>query len=818
MPLTRKINDALILVVFVLTLFLSPETGLTARLAGEYEPVTTPPAQTPQKAARAKPETPVASSAAAPQPAVLPQKGEPTGVAPGTSAAQPAGRAVSSVPAGQGSPAGTAGSTGGLGRRSPSAPAGSVTSPSSPAPVQPAAKAAASQTPAPAIAAAPQLPPAAQKPAETAPPIAAAAVPQTPLQPPPALPPSAPPQSGRYVTIDFDNVDIQVFIKFVSELTGRNFVIDDKVRGKVTVISPKKIAVDEVYKVFESIMEIYGFAAVPAGDVIKVIPALDARGKNLELRLKREEAAAEDKVVTQILSLEHASPDEMKKVLDPLVSKNSIVLSYAPAGMLIITDVQSNINRLQGIVTALDVEGVGEVVSYIPLRMASATEVVKSLMAVFPPLPQRPGSALIRVVADERTNSVVLLTNETNTVNIKKLISLMDKEIPRFGTSLHVYHLQNSSSEDLVKVLMNLPKETKDPKAPATAAPTTGKTAAISKDFNVVSDKATNTLIITADPSDYRVIEAVIRQLDEPRPMVYIEALIMEVSVNKNFNIGVEWRGLKDIGNASLSGLGTNATGLGLAGFTGSSIIPQVNSAGTGIAMPAGLSLGVIGAGIAIGSVVFPNIGAVLQAYQNDSDVSILSTPQLLTLNNEDAEINVGKNVPYITRSDTSATATQVFGQSYEYKDVGITLKITPNINADQFVRLKIDQTVTKLADVTQTTTPTTLKRMAKTTVVIKDNETVVIGGMIDDSTSVQTTQVPCIGDIPFLEYLFKTKGRGREKTNLFVFITPHIVRNSAEAAAIYQKKIDDVGNVEEGIIKMNEKRTLQKPKTDRKD
>jgi general secretion pathway protein D len=625
-------------------------------------------------------------------------------------------------------------------------------------------------------------------------------------------------QKPRYVTIDFDNVEIQVFIKFISELTGRNFVIDDKVKGKVTVISPNKISVDEVYNVFNSVLEIYGFATVDAGDVTKVVLAQDARGKGVDLRMKPEPVEPGDKIVTQILSLQHASPDEMKKVLDPLVSKNSIVLSYAPAGMLIITDVQSNINRLQGIVTALDVEGVGEVVSYIPLRMASATEVVKSLMAVFPPLPQRPGSALIRVVADERTNSVVLLTNETNTVNIKKLISLMDKEIPRFGTSLHVYHLQNSSSEDLVKVLMNLPKETKDPKAPATAAPTTGKTAAISKDFNVVSDKATNTLIITADPSDYRVIEAVIRQLDEPRPMVYIEALIMEVSVNKNFNIGVEWRGLKDIGNASLSGLGTNATGLGLAGFTGSSIIPQVNSAGTGIAMPAGLSLGVIGAGIAIGSVVFPNIGAVLQAYQNDSDVSILSTPQLLTLNNEDAEINVGKNVPYITRSDTSATATQVFGQSYEYKDVGITLKITPNINADQFVRLKIDQTVTKLADVTQTTTPTTLKRMAKTTVVIKDNETVVIGGMIDDSTSVQTTQVPCIGDIPFLEYLFKTKGRGREKTNLFVFITPHIVRNSAEAAAIYQKKIDDVGNVEEGIIKMNEKRTLQKPKTDRKD
>jgi general secretion pathway protein D len=252
-----------------------------------------------------------------------------------------------------------------------------------------------------------------------------------------------------------------------------------------------------------------------------------------------------------------------------------------------------------------------------------------------------------------------------------------------------------------------------------------------------------------------------------------------------------------------------------MAGFTGQSIIPQLSSTG-GVSMPAGLSLGVIGAGIQIGSVVFPNIGAILQAYQKDSDVSILSTPQLLTLNNEDAEINVGKNVPYITRSDTSATVPgTTYGQSYEYKDVGIILKITPNINEDKFVRLKIDQQVTKLAG-EQSDRPTTLKRTAKTTVVIKNNETVVIGGMIDDSTSIETIQVPCLGDIPILGWLFKTMGRGREKTNLFVFITPHIVRNQAEAAAIYQKKIDEIGNIEEGIIKMNEKRTLTKPPTDR--
>ena len=631
---------------------------------------------------------------------------------------------------------------------------------------------------------------------------------------------ASPAKEPKYVTIDFDNVDIQVFIKFISELTGRNFLIDEKVRGKVTVVSPKKIAVDDVYKVFESVMEIYGFTTVPAGDVIKVVPALDARGKNLELRLTRDEAVPEDKMVTQIISLQHANPDEMKKILDPLISKTSIILAYAPTGMLIITDVQSNIKRLQEIVAALDVDGVGDVISYIPLKAALATEIAKSLTAVFPP--QRPGSLPIRIVADERANSIILLASEQSTGHIKKLISLMDKDIPRVGTMLHVYRLQNGNAEDMVKVLMNIPKETTAPRQTAQpgAAAAAAKTPVLSKDLNVVADKATNTLIITADRDDYRIIEGVIQKLDVPRPMVYIEALIMEVSVTKNFNIGVEWRGLRDIGSGELKGLGDNATGLGYAGFTGAqSIIPQINTTTGAVTMPSGFSLGVIGAGIQIGSIVFPNIGAVLQAYRDDKDVSILSTPQLLTLNNEDAEINVGQNVPYITRTDTSAVIPgQTFGSSYEYKDVGVILKITPNINEEQFVRLKIDQQVTKLADIQQTTTPTTLKRTAKTTVVIKDNETVVLGGMIDDSTSVETASVPCVGDIPLVGWLFKTMGRGRSKTNLFVFITPHIIRNQAEAAAIYQKKLDDVGNVEEGIIRMNEKKTFQKPQTDRKE
>ncbi|MEK6655517.1 MAG: secretin N-terminal domain-containing protein, partial [Thermodesulfobacteriota bacterium] len=386
---------------FVLIVFLSPDTGRAARLAGEEDPVPTITSQ--------QPEPPIAGEDY-PVPTVTSQPPEPP--------KQPVDREEAPAKTEDAQP------------DVPAAVAPSLDSESTP------------RTDAQAS------PP--QQTKETAP------------------PPVTTTQGKQYVTIDFDNVDIQVFIKFVSELTGKNFVIDEKVRGKVTVISPRKIAVDEVYKVFESILEIYGFATVQAGEVIKVIPSQDARGRNLELRLKKEAITPEDKLVTQILSLQYASPDEMKKVLDPLISKTSIILAYAPTGMLIITDVLSNIQRLQDIVTALDVAGVSEQISFIPLQAASATEIAKSLVAVFPPQ-QRPGIAPIRIVPDERTNAIILLANEINTAHVKKLISLMDRAIPRSGTIIHVYRLQNGNAEDMAKVLMNIPKDTTDAKQPAPA-------------------------------------------------------------------------------------------------------------------------------------------------------------------------------------------------------------------------------------------------------------------------------------------------------------------------------------------------------------
>jgi general secretion pathway protein D len=616
--------------------------------------------------------------------------------------------------------------------------------------------------------------------------------------------PAQPVKEVKYVTVDFDNVDIQVFIKFVSELTGKNFVIDDKVKGKVSIVSPKKIAVDEVYKVFESVLDVYGFTTITSGDIIKVIPSLQAKEKSVETRLPEEEINFEDRFVTQIIALEHASTDEMKKVLDPLVSKSSVVLSYPPTGMLVVTDVQSNVKRLQKIIDALDVEGVGEQISYIPLKYASAAEALKSLNSIFQ---QQKGTlAPIKIVSDERANAVIILATENDTVRVKELVNLMDKEIPKGSGMIRVYYLQHAKAEDLAKVLTTLPQQTKAAE---------GKVSALSKTVQIVADKATNSLIITADAADYLVIEDVIKKLDIARPMVYLEALIMEVNTSKNFTVGVEWMGANDISSDGKT-YGYVAGGSSGAGgkynvLSGLTATPSQATPGS---LPAGLSFGVIGQAISIstgagGSVIFPNLAAFIQAYQSDSDLRILSTPQLLTLDNEEAEISVGSNIPYVTRQERSVSLTGTDYSNYDYKDIGVSLKVTPMINKEGFIRLKIEQVVTKLDTQTQEIqtgvkilAPTTLKRTAKTTVTVRSGDTVVIGGMIEDQSSSGISKVPFLGDIPLLGWLFKSKSTTGSKTNLFVFITPRIIRKPEDAMHIHEDKKEYMRTLQEGTIK----------------
>ena len=604
----------------------------------------------------------------------------------------------------------------------------------------------------------------------------------------------------RYVTIDFDNVDIGLFIKFISELTGKNFVVDKAVRGKVTIISPTKISVKEAYKVFESVLEVHGFTTVPAGKIIKIVPAIHARAKSVETRLRVEAISPEDKVVTQLIPLEYANPNELKKLFAPLISKSSVIASYLPTRMLIVTDVLSNIKRLLTIVREIDVAGIGEEISVIPLEHATASDLAKSLSSIFQRQVGRPKKgapiikAGIRIVADERTNFLIILATEDDTFRIKRLIEMLDKEIPRGEGDIHVYYLQNANAEDLVKVLTALPSKER-------GQVRKGKAPVISREVNIVADKATNSLIIRAKRHDYLVLEDIIKKLDIPRRMVYLEALIMEVNVDKEFRLGVEWRAVEETGSHE---------GRKIVTFGGSvprdSAFPTVDPTTGTVGFPTGLSLGILGEGITIGDVLFPSIGALLSAFKKDSDVHILSTPQILTTDNEEAEIKIAENVPYLTRQETT---TEIGGRefaNYEYRDVGVTLKITPQINQERFVRLKIFQEVIYLKSGTTEFTPTTLKRSTETTVIVKDKNTVVMGGIIGESTERGTYKVPCLGDIPGLGWLFKSISRTQNKSNLFVFLTPHIIETPVEAEKIYKEKKEEMDKIRGGAIKLYKK------------
>ncbi|HOP36017.1 MAG TPA: type II secretion system secretin GspD, partial [Syntrophales bacterium] len=607
------------------------------------------------------------------------------------------------------------------------------------------------------------------------------------------------PVKDREISIDFDNVDIRVFVKFMSELTGKNFVVDRDVRGNVTIVSPKKLNVDEAYRVFESVLEVYGFAAVAAGNIIKIIPIRDAPVKSVETRLKREAISPADRVITQVITLNYANPEELKKILTPLVSKSSVILAYPPTGMLVITDLLSNIERILGIISALDVEGIQEQISVIPLQYGSAPELVKSLSLIFQQkvkIRRGMDSASIQIVADERTNAVITLASENDTFRIRELIRLLDREVPRSEARVRVYNLQNAEAETLAKVLMNLPsKESKPQEA--------GKAPVLSRDIQVVPDKATNTLVITADRDDYRVLEEIIGQLDIPRPMVYIEALIMEVTVDRGFKVGVEWMGGDYISSES------GRTKIYGGGFSGNGRYPNLTDLSTK-GLPEGFSLGILGESLKIGNVLFPSIGAIVQAYEKDQDVHILSTPQILTLDNEEAEISVGQNVPYQTRSETSSANLDY--STYEYKDVGVTLRITPQISQERFVRLKIFQEVTKLVQevAQQSDRPTTLKRTAKTTVTVQDGHSVVIGGLIGDDITNTDYAVPCLGNIPFLGWLFKYQSSSRERRNLYIFITPRIVENPGEARTIYDEKKEEIRKTQEQVIETYRKNRIR--------
>ena len=384
--------------------------------------------------------------------------------------------------------------------------------------------------------------------------------------------------------------------------------------------------------------------------------------------------------------------------------------------------------------------------------------------------------------------TIVLLASEIDTLRIKKLIAMVDKETPRGKGKINVYYCKNATAEELAKVLQDVPTQE--------AGAAKGKKAApvVAGKVRISADKATNSLIIMADKEDYMVLEDVIQKLDIPRSMVYIEALFMEVDMDTSLNIGIDWTAF---GKASLGGKETLVGGGFSPGF------PQPSDL-----LQGGLTLGMLTEPLTIAGVTVSNITAIINAVKTDDDFSILSTPQVLTTDNEEARIVVGENRPFQTRATTDVSGGNF--ESFEYRDVAQTLKVTPHVTENRLVRMQINLEVTNINQAatltTSSTLPVTNKRTVDTTVIVEDEQTVVIGGLIDDTTTDNENKVPALGDIPLLGWLFKNKSKTRNKTNLYVFITPRVIKSPEEANLIYKGKKEQIDTVKGGSIKFNEK------------
>jgi general secretion pathway protein D len=632
----------------------------------------------------------------------------------------------------------------------------------------------------------------------------------------PAPPPVVRPAEGPTITPNYKDADLSQIIQAVSEVTGKNFIIDPRVNAKVTMLSATPMSPAAFYEAFLSVLQVYGYVAVPAGKVIKIIPNTDAR-QLPSIDLPNDVSSSSDEIVTQIITLNNISAAQLVPLLRPLIPQYGHLAAYPGGNMLIISDRASNVSRIVRIVQRMDESG-DEPVELIPLHNASAAEVVRTINSLNQGTQgAEGGGAMVKVVADERTNSVLLTGERSARLRIKALIVDMDTPLSTGGDT-QVRYLRYADAEKIADKLKG--QATASAKAqggPPPAAAGAAGGANVDASVTLWADVATNALIITAPPKIMKSLMAVIDKLDIRRAQVKVEAIIAEIDVNKSANIGVQW--LLDGGNSygygvtNLPGSGTSIVDLAAAvlGATGS-LNNTTTTTGTTTTTTPTISSSTVGTGatFAVGrynSNTGKGFAALIQAIRSDGSSNIISTPSLITMNNEEAEVKVTQEIPLITGSYSSSTAS-VNGTTSPFttiqrEEVGTILKVTPHINEGNSVQLKIEQEDSspgaKLADSADISTN---KRSIKTTVLIEDGGVIVLGGLMSDSVTESEDRVPGLGAIPLLGNLFKSRSGSRQKKNLVVFIRPNILRDADATEGVSEQKYDTLRQDERSLNK----------------
>ena len=613
------------------------------------------------------------------------------------------------------------------------------------------------------------------------------------------------------VTLDFADVELSAVIETIAKMTRKNFIYDDRVRGRVTIVSPTPMPVEQAYAVFESVLQVKGFTTVTTpGGAIKVVPVREAKESSVETIQSSQRPPDRDRFVTRLIPLNYIDAESIVNTLKPLVSKDAAMAAYAPTNTVILTESASNIRRLIAILESIDVETYKEELAVINVEFADAATLADQVSEIYGAEVSTPAAAAVsrrprraavpepsagtrrtpvRILTDERTNSLLVLAPRQQLEEVRQLVAKLDVPVTG-GGRIHVYYLRNANAEELAQTLGGLlggggapsPPSSGIPGQPGVAPAIRSAVTGLIGDLSVTADPATNSLIIQASQEGFNTLKAVIEQLDVERPQVLVEALIMEVDVSDGTDLG--FSGLLRTINGDTDFAVATATDAAItAGTLGS-------GGGAGAALPLGPLVGRIfrdtldleddedGRG---GSL----IDAIIRLSATDAGTNILSAPHILTSDNEQAEIRVGDNIPIISsrvEQPTGADAGLSTSVNVERQDVGVTLRVTPQITEGDSLRLEIFQEITAInesIDVgnTEDVGVPLSSRKIENTVVVKDGETVVIGGLVSDDFQDETTKVPWLGDIPVLGWAFKTKSRNLRKANLLVFLTPHIVR-----------------------------------------
>jgi len=595
------------------------------------------------------------------------------------------------------------------------------------------------------------------------------------------------------ITPNYKDADLRQIIEAVSEVTGKNFIIDPRVKAQVTMLSSTPMSPDAFYQAFLSILEVHGYVAVPSGDLVKIVPDANAR-QVPALDLPSGPVAGSDELVTQVIQVQNVGAAQLVPILRPLIPQYGHLAAHPASNMLIISDRAANVDRMVKIVRRIDLAG-DEEIEVIRLEHASAAEVVRVVTTLSQSVNRgEAGTATMGIVADERTNSVLLSGDRANRLRIRALITHLDTPLEQGGNTQVIY-LSYADAEDLAARLNDQASQiTGQAQAGQQAAPTGGGRR---DGITIWAEPATNALVVTAPPEAMRVLKSVIAQLDIRRAQVLVEAVVAEVSYNRAAELGVSWvidgsQGGNIVGLTKFSSA-LNVTDIGGAVLSGDdSAIGQAAQL-----IPNGATIGI---GDFEGNTRF---AAIIRALLGDASTNVLATPSIITLDNEEAELSVGQQVPFITGQFTNTGAAQGSVnpfQTIQREDVGLKLKVTPQINEGDALILEIQLENSTLEGQTRGAVDLiTNERTITQKVLVENGQVLVMGGLVDDQIVEVDEKVPFLGDLPLMGHLFKSQSSSVTKRTLMVFLRPVILRDAKTASNVTNRKYKLMRDVQLG-------------------